>query len=304
MKTALTASFILLAFGTVPLRAAPVLIDNFGTDQPPITSHDQLDGSMLGGEADFYFAPGLSAFWSIEEGSGKLSGITNGGSFDITYDGEDNESTGGSFALPVIDLTDGGANDRFAIDMPAVEGLIGIAVRIYDGPSNITSYAITVSSAGIHEFLFSDFEVQNGAGADFDAANMVRIVFYNVGPGDDFEIDSIMTRDAALPPEDDPVPAVSTPDTARPAIQFLKKEILKKPRLRHRIKGLALDNDEVARVEVRVKRKGWRRAKLRASGRWQFRTPRLETGKNRFKARARDASGNRSKAKKVVATGK
>lgn len=100
------------------------------------------------------------------------------------------------------------------------------------------------------------------------------------------------------------VPPSAAPDTARPTVKFLKKKKLKKPRRRHKIKGLARDNAAVARVEVRVKSKGWRKAKLRASGRWKFKTPRLESGrKNKFKVRAEDASGNRSRAKKVKAMG-
>lgn len=95
------------------------------------------------------------------------------------------------------------------------------------------------------------------------------------------------------------------PDTARPTLKFTNKKKLKPPKAKHTIKGIARDNVAVAKVEVKVRgKKGWRKAKLRADGKWKFKTQRLKAGRNVAKFRAEDSSGNRSRVKRVRATGK
>jgi len=101
-----------------------------------------------------------------------------------------------------------------------------------------------------------------------------------------------------------PAPAIST-DTIRPRTRLLKRSSLRNPRGRHRIRGTASDNVAVARVEVRSRlQRGWRQARLRASGRWIYRTPRLESGRNVFRVRAVDTSGNRSRILRVIGFGR
>jgi len=101
-----------------------------------------------------------------------------------------------------------------------------------------------------------------------------------------------------------PPPSLSAPDTIRPTIRFLNQKNLRSPRPRHRIRGSAHDNDALARVELKARGSGYKRARLRPSGRWVFRTERLKSGNNVIRARAVDVSGNRSKVKRVRARGR
>lgn len=286
-----------LACGATVLRATPVLIDNFSDDLAAITSNGQLDGSMLGGESDFQFGSGLTGSFAISGGSGALSGVSVDGYFSIVYDGEDNNSIISAHDLPDIDLTDGGSNDRIAIDLTSVTGSIDVLVQVRESLTDFSYRSLTVTNPGIVEILFVDF-LESGTGGDFTAAKAVNIRINNVNPGESFEIDSIMARDASIPPEDD-----SIPDTIRPILTFLKKKNLKTPRTRHAIRGTASDNVTVARVEVKGPGQGWKRARLSPAGRWIFRTPRLKSGTTVFKVRAEDAGGNRSGIKRIRVRG-
>lgn len=303
------AAAVALAFLSAPvLRAAPVLIDNFGVDVPAIQLSDQQDGDMLGGEVDFRFTVVNAIQLAISGGTGVLEVLDDqfNPTLQFMYDGEDNNSTLENFGLEDHDFTDGGTNDRFAVDLSSVSGTFTVQVAVMESGTHYSTLSKTgVTGAGIVEFLFDDF-TDTGDGADFTAAQAVYVSFKDGATGDSLEIDSFMARDAALPPEDDPVaPAISAADTVRPAVKVLKRKKLKAPRRRHAIKGKARDNVEVRRVQVKVRGQGgYRKAKLRPSGRWKFRTKPLGSGKTRCKVRAYDTSGNRSKVKSIRVRGR
>lgn len=306
-RSATFLSLLVIACDPAPLRAAPVVIDDFSDDLAPITASASHEGSMLGGEADLVFLD-ISGTFEISSGTGVLSDVTVGTTvpnpnFQFFYDGVDG-SSGHAHDLPPADLTDGGSNERFEIELNSVSGSINVQVRVFSGSGNTSLLSINgVTSAGVLEFPFADFSDIGGDGGDFAAVSQVAIFVY-LDTGEEFGISSFIATGPEAPevPEDEPTDA--SPDITRPTIKFINKPRLRTPRPRHRIAGTASDNDEVDRVEVKARGKGWRRAKLRASDRWVHRTPRLKPGKNVFKIRARDTNGNRSKIKRVRAAGK
>ncbi len=292
-----------LASTAVPLRAAPVVIDDFSDDLAPRTSNAYHDGAMLGGELDILISLLDAATVEIAGGILTLSGVTETSgpnNAQFIYDGNDGSSTL-SYGLPSVDLTDGGSNDRFALDLDSVTGSINIQVRVFDSSGNyLALQADGVTSAGVLEFPFADF-VQFGEGPDFAAAKQVSFFVY-LDTGEGFSIDSFM----ATGPESTTPPVVTpAPDTVRPALQFQNAKRLKTPRPRHTIKGRATDNVAVAKVEMKSRlQKGWHKAKLRPNGNFSFKTKRLKSGRNVHQFRATDTSGNRSKVRKAKPAGK
>ncbi len=284
------SALALLASAAVPLRAAPVVIDDFSENLTPSTSYAIYhDGTMLGGEVDIILGLLDAATVEIAGGILTLSGVTETSgpnNAQLIYDGNDDDSTL-SYGLPSVDFTGGGSNDRFAVDLPSVTGSIDVAVWVYEGSGG--HYAALrvngVTNAGVLEFPFTDFE-HIGDGADFAAAKQVSLFVY-LDTGDGFSIDSFMATGPVSTPD---------PDTVRPALQFQNAKRLKTPRPRHIIRGRATDNVAVAKVEVKSRlQKGWRPAKLRPNGNFAFTTKRLKSGRNLHQFRAIDTSGNRSK---------
>lgn len=280
------------ACAATSLPAAPILIDGFSDGLAPTTTSAFVDGSMLGGECDLDF--GSIGTFEISGGVGELSGNSTGsGALSIIYDGDDDDPDTHAFALPDVDLTDGGSNNRFEIRLASVTGSIDVTVWVYEPGGDGKFLDIEgVTEPGLLVFPFADFLV-DGAGTDLSAAKAVGIDV-SVDLGEGFEIDSFLVTGPEVPPA----------DTTKPALTFLKKKKLKNPRHRHRIVGKATDNAAVAAVEVKSRlQRGWKKARLRANGRFQFRTKRLKSGRNIHKFRATDTSGNRSRVKKVKPLG-
>ncbi len=283
----LSPAFALFAFSAASLRAAPVVIDEFSTDVAAATTNDfSVDGAMLGGEVDIFTAFFDAATTGIAGGVLTVSGVTETGgprNAQLTYDGEDNASAQ-AFGLTAVDLTDGGANDRFDVDLSSVTGTIEVEVRVWASSGNFSTLQIGASTGGVLEFPFADF-TDAGTGGDFAAATQIAIFVY-LDTGEGFAIDSFVA--------DGPAPVV-VPDTIRPAVTILKTNALKTPRPRHTIQGRATDNVAVARVEVKSKLKtGWRKATLSANGTFRYKAARLRSGKNKHQVRAVDPSGNLS----------
>lgn len=286
----------LLATAASSLRAAPIGIDNFSVDVALTQSNSFADGGdKLGGEGDYLFVSGLDGAFEVSGGSAKLNPVEQDGQFYFVYDGDDGASSVTYSGLGGVDLTDGGKNDHIEIRFTEVTGTVAVGVTLLESSTdglNLVKPAVT--QAGTLRFHFDEF-TPNGSGADFAAAGAL-IVNVVVERGDRFQMASIR---AAGPPG----PVIVAADSIRPSLRLLKKSALNTPRPRHKIKGTASDNDEVDRVEVKSRGKGWKKAKLRGNGRWKFKTPRLGTGKNLFKLRAWDNSGNRSKIKKAKPVG-
>lgn len=294
------SALVLLASAAVPLRAAPVVIDDFSENLTPSTSYAIYhDGTMLGGEVDIILGLLDAATVEIAGGILTLSGVTETSgpnNAQLIYDGNDNDSTL-SYGLPSVDFTGGGSNDHFALDLPSVTGSIDVAVRVFESSGHYSVLRIDgVTNAGVLEFPFADFE-HIGDGADFAAAKQVSLFVY-LDTGDGFSIDSFMATGQEPPVDPGTVVPPADPDTVRPALQFQNAKRLKTPRPRHTIKGRATDNVAVAKVEVKSRlQKGWRKAKLRPNGNFAFTTKRLKSGRNVHQFRAIDTSGNRSKVR-------
>ena len=287
-------SFLALAAlvcGPGPLRSAPVIIDEFSDDLAPTTVNTFVNGAMLGGELDIRLSYLDAATFQIADGDGALSGVTETGgpnNVQFIYDGNDGSLDDG-FGLPNVDFTDGGLNDRFAVELTSVTGTINVRVRISEGPGGYSELEINgVTSAGILEFPFNEF-VDAGSGADIATTRQLAIYFF-VDTGEGFKINSFI--------------ATGPPDVSLPGLKILGKSRLKTPRARHAIKGTASDNDAVDRVEVKGRGSRYEAAKLNPPGRWIFRTPRLKSGNNVFKIRSVDTSGNKSPILRVRARGR
>ena len=291
--------FAAIACGSPTLSAAPIVIDNFSDNLAPTTMNTFLDGAMLGGELDLGLNLLDAATFEIAGGIGTLSGVTEtsgANNVKFIYDGEDN-ATAFAYGLPDVDFTSGGSNDRFVIDLTDVTGTIDVVVSLYNDTGGFASeLAITgVTEAGILEFPFADF-VDIGEGADFASSQQIGIIFY-LDTGEGFAINSFMAN-GTYPP------TTTVPDLSGPTLKFLAKSRLKTPLPRHAIKGTVSDNEAVARVEVKAKGSRYEAARLKPSGQWIFRTPRLKPGNNVFLVRAFDVSGNQSAVQRVRVKGR
>lgn len=281
--------------------ATPLIIDEFSDALSQTSSNAQLDGSMAGGEVDVSFSNGnVVGSFEITGGEGKLTAVTNGSesSFKLIYDGNDDSNSLDVTGLGGIDLTDSGANDRFAIDMNSVTGTVGLEIRVFTDGSNASILDLgSFTEAGMVEVLFTDLNPYLGGGADFANVGMIGI-YLAVDSGDAVDIDSILARDATVPPEADP-----DPDTTAPSLTISGKKELKTPRRSHRLKGTASDDNGVTLVQVKAPGSRYKTAKFRGGSRWIYRLRNLRSGRNRIKIRAYDAAGNTSRIKRAVAVG-
>ena len=291
--------FAALACGARTLSAAPIVIDNFSDNLAPTSMNTFVDGSMLGGELDIGLNLLEAATFEISGGIGTLSGVTEtsgANNVKFIYDGEDN-ATAFAFGLPNVDFTGGGSNDRFVIDLTDVTGTIDVAVSLYNDTGGFASeLTITgVTEAGILEFPFADF-IDIGEGADFTSSQQIGIIFY-LDTGEGFAINSFIAIGTSSP-------TVTVPDNSAPTLKLSAKSRLKTPLPRHAIKGTVSDNDAVARVEIKGKGSRYEAARLKPSGKWIFRTPRLKPGNNVFLVRAFDVSGDQSAVQRVRVKGR
>lgn len=272
------------ALAAASLRAAPIVIDDFSTDLASTTAtQTYLDGPMLGGELDVFTGFLNAATLGIAGGVLTVSGVTetvDPKNAQLVYDGDDGLNTQ-SYGLPAVDFTDGGANDRFEVDLSSVTGTIEVQVCVWASSGNFSVLQVSTSAGGVLEFPFDDFS-NVGSGGDFAAATQVAI-FVDLDTGEGFAIDSFVANGPVVP------------DTIRPGVQMLNTKALKTPSPRHTIRGRATDDVAVARVEVNSRlKKGWRQARLSANGTFRFTASRLRSGKNVHRIRAIDTSGNQS----------
>lgn len=296
MKHILTLSLALAAL-VGPGMAAPIAIDSFSIDQTTVSMTTYIeDPSILGGETEISFLGGaVEAEFKISGGQGTLSNVVNATerNFQLVYDGVDATTSIDHDGLGGLDLTDGGENDRFSIDLASVTGTIDITVSVYsESNENLSGYQMPgITSGGVIEILFDDLNVILGTGADMTNVGMFFFSF-RVDSGDGFVINNIE------------IPSDYPADTAAPSVKVTNKKKYKKPRRAHTIKGTATDDIGVTRVEVKVPRSPYKNARLLSGNRWKFRARKLKSGKNRVKIRAYDAKGKVSAIKKIKVVGK
>lgn len=282
------------------LRAAPVRIDDFDENLSPQTNVDAfVPGSMLGGEADYDIlgvGPVETGIYSIDSGvlDADLDHIHL--TLEVVYDGVDGNTNWEFDGLPDVDLTGGGTNEGFEIEVLSVTGEVNLEIQIWESSGALALTKNNVS-AGVLKFPFADFSAMGTA--DPASAGMVLLRMSVGSSGGSVRIGSFW---AGNRPPDAP-PAANAPDKERPKLTIQGKPQLRKARPRHTIRGRARDNDALKKVQVRPRGQGWRKVTLRNSGKWAFRTPRLRTRSNDFKFRAIDASRNRSQVRKANARG-
>jgi hypothetical protein len=184
---------VLLCALLVPCSAAALLIDDFGdgdfaiSDTTPAgagvaDSQGGLTG-VLGGsrESSLSLVSGSSGSLAVSGGVATASaGNPAVVFFRIAYDGIANgvfDATGGF----LLDLTEGGANDRFRLEVTSLIGGTDVTIGVsVPGTSFITVETFPISSTGTVEVLFDDFPVS----ADF--ANVDSILFQAGGSSGSF----------------------------------------------------------------------------------------------------------------------
>lgn len=297
-RTSCLVIAVLSAIATTT-QAEPITLDDFSVEVAPTTSSAYItDMDILGGETEAFIG-GATATFESTGGVATVSNVTapDPRNFQFVWDGVDGTSVLDYDGLGGVDLTDSGNNDRFRLLLPSVTGTFDITVFVFSGSSDSGSYLEieNVDSSGLFEFAFTDFLKfgPSSSPANFTDVGQVRLSF-SLTTGEGFSIDYFETN-TYIPPV--------IPDTTKPKISFLNKKTLRKEKRVHNVKGRATDASGVAKVEVKVPRSGWKKAKLKASGKWTFRARGLKKGNNRLKVRATDNAGNRSKVKKVVAKG-
>ncbi len=214
----LVLAFALILFPSLG-SAAPILIDDFTALQPPTFSpFFNVDPGILGGERDG--DPGFNVV-RVDE-LGLTLEVFEAGVASLTYDGVDG-SPENAFGLGGVDLTGGGTNDRFLLDVGAIvccEDVFELQVRVWEdagdflfdirdvppeNPFNTSARLIAVENS-LHEFLFSDFD--NGIVGLGNAAAIRLFIFPPFGEASiNFPAGTFGAGAAQRPP---PVPEPAT----------------------------------------------------------------------------------------------
>jgi hypothetical protein len=153
-----------------PLPAGALMIDDFSDGDfaiadttpagPPTTDSQGSLGGVLGGsrESSVQLVSGTSA--SLGVSGGALTAAAGNPAdifFQVRYDGIANgvvDATGGF----TVDLTEGGINDRFILEVIALIGSTDVTIGVSEpGTSVIVVEEFPVTAVGTVEILFADF---------------------------------------------------------------------------------------------------------------------------------------------------
>lgn len=167
-----------------------------GTDTTTITATGTVDGgSITGGEQDILI--------DVTDGAGDIraqSGFNNGtniilnvssssgvnGRVLATWDGDDNDAAVVDHTNLSLDLTDGGNNSAFALNIAASEEDGNIIIRVFSGAGNSSEATIDVSTVDQDgeingtaneqvTFEFADFVTATGTGVDFTNVTAIQL---------------------------------------------------------------------------------------------------------------------------------
>ena len=188
-----------LALASVAV-GAPIVIDPFTAGQtgPPNGTVD--DGSILGGERDVITNGSTSL--TVAGGSAVLT-AADPNFVLLDYDGNDDDFGAPSHLLGSIDLTGGGMNDRFVLDVTAISGTVDLTVRISDSLTDYSEGVTSISSTGLLEFAFADLSTVVGGGGV--ASSVERIVFrFNFNSDESITLNEIRTDAGAAAPVPEP----------------------------------------------------------------------------------------------------
>ena len=173
----ITISHLFLGFiALTSTQAAPITIDDFSTDQTVSAGGSGFvdDPGILGGQRDV-IANGAGTTFNAA-GSAATMTATGSNFVMLDYDGMDDNAGVSSFLLGDIDLTAGGVNDRFFLNITSVTGSVQATVRVAESLTAYSEGSFTVSAADLYAFAFTSLS-NVGAGGDVTAAKRVFLRF-------------------------------------------------------------------------------------------------------------------------------
>lgn len=212
-----TAALTLGVIGFSSAHAAPVLIDDFQTPsatnveqqtntQGSSTAQTEATSGVIGGWRDTLVGITSADTGSVDEKT--VNAATDNGTFSVdtptpddgytarsvlTWDGSNevgsdigNVDTTG---LGGIDLTGGGTNDRFLLNVAFSDSEVPFRLTVWEPEGSATGTILDTRSEGQNfELLFSDFE-----GVDFTSVGAIQLAFYDIPNGSDFDIQLFTT---------------------------------------------------------------------------------------------------------------
>lgn len=211
MLKKLCVAALMLAVSTVTLPASAFIIDSFddtqslSADSGTVVDFGDVAGGMLGGDRNMlavYTSGPNSVDAEVNAGGSSLLNISLGadtlGSVQVFYDGIGGVGLGG------IDLTAGGTLNAIAMQIPFDDLPVDIQIGVNSPAGN--SVLTQTLPGGIFSstslpFLFDDFTVATGTGADFASVDLISIVINPLFPATDLQIDFIETTFVSTVPE-------------------------------------------------------------------------------------------------------
>ena len=215
---------IVFAVAAFPLPASAVVIDSFndtqGYDGGWIDSPSySFDSATVGGNFGLTTSmphAGSTLVLSWLSGPGGVDAEFNVGNSGLfAFDASANTQgkalfVYGDYSIAVGDLAAGGAN-AMSIDFLSVSSPVDVTIRATSVPSgggggfdaSVLTLQIPggISTPTSFAFLFDDFVVDEGSGADFSSIFHFGIEYVPVLPGTSFEVDHIETKFVAAVPE-------------------------------------------------------------------------------------------------------
>lgn len=162
-----------------------------------------VPGSMLGGDRDviahYHYGPNFVDA-DVNSGGGGLYHINFGastfGHSEVHYDGI------GAIGLGGADFTDGGSLNAVVIHVPFGSHSTNIKITARSGlnrSSLLVSLPGGISSATTVPFLFNDFNLDFGSGADFTALDRLEVAFRPQAEAANLQVDLIETAFVSVP---------------------------------------------------------------------------------------------------------
>lgn len=215
----LTMTCLILVMSLLPRESSALLLDDFSTPQGPL--YDTSSGAdpvsqyrsavsgagIAGGERDAAalsntFAPIVGAVRFAVAGGVAAASVDPGalGQVRIDYDGAGDPTD--LISSLSLDLTDGGASDRFILDISGVTGSVDVLVNVgltggQQGAFLQSPSFTTVSAPGSVEILFSGFSVVSGSlpVPSLSSAQQIAL-FLIMDAGESVSIDAFCTGSA------------------------------------------------------------------------------------------------------------
>lgn len=205
--TRLTAA-VAACFGLAS-SASALLIDDFTTAQSHSVTllgaesgNSASGGGILGGERDGYLLlqAGTSIAFNVNSGAASYNeAVASDGRLFFTWDGADDSSVINQVGLGGIDLTEGGTQNAFTVQillntLPATN--LNFLVHTSAGDYSTATFSAPIGASTL-TILFADFVPLAGTGADFTDIGAVSFYSDPAVPGQSMQFGTIQT--AAVP---------------------------------------------------------------------------------------------------------